>query len=210
MEKQLYIIRHGETDLNKKGIVQGRGVNSPLNETGLKQALAFYEAYRDERFDRIYTSTMLRTHQTVEQFIRKGIPWTQLSGLDEISWGIYEGLEQNEQVMSGFTEITSGWCNGKLDLCVEGGETPLQLVERQKEAVDRIVSAAGESKVLVCMHGRAMRTLLCYLTDRPLYEMDEFPHTNTALYKIRYFSGKFEITDAYNINHLQSLTVADK
>jgi len=208
LEKQIYIIRHGETDLNKKGIVQGRGVNSPLNETGLKQASAFYEAYRQERFDRVYTSTMLRTHQTVEQFIRKGIPWTQLAGLDEISWGIYEGLEQDGRIMAGFTEITSGWCHGKLDTCVEGGETPLQLVERQKEAMDHIVSATEERKVLICMHGRAMRTLLCYLTNRPLCEMDEFPHTNTALYKIHYFSGKFEIMDAYNINHLEGLIVA--
>ena len=30
--KEIYIIRHGETDFNKQGIVQGRGVNSDLNE----------------------------------------------------------------------------------------------------------------------------------------------------------------------------------
>lgn len=41
MKKTFYFIRHGQTDLNLKGIVQGRGVNSPLNETGLAQAQAF-------------------------------------------------------------------------------------------------------------------------------------------------------------------------
>ncbi len=33
MDKELYIIRHGETELNRLGIVQGRGVNSDLNDT---------------------------------------------------------------------------------------------------------------------------------------------------------------------------------
>src|SRR5690606_41217146 len=68
--------------LNLKGIVQGRGIDSPLNETGKKQAEAFYAHYRDVAFDKIYTSTLLRTHQTVAPFA--GLPSEQLGGLDEI------------------------------------------------------------------------------------------------------------------------------
>ncbi|MBE7179132.1 MAG: histidine phosphatase family protein, partial [Mucilaginibacter polytrichastri] len=71
--KTLYIIRHGETELNKKGIVQGRGINASLNETGKRQAREFFEAYQDVPFDRIYTSTLQRTHQTVQHFIDKGL-----------------------------------------------------------------------------------------------------------------------------------------
>ena len=40
--KEIYIIRHGETELNRLGIVQGRGVDSDLNDTGRAQAEAFY------------------------------------------------------------------------------------------------------------------------------------------------------------------------
>ena len=43
--KQLYIIRHGETELNRLGIVQGRGVDASLNETGITQAEAFFQKY---------------------------------------------------------------------------------------------------------------------------------------------------------------------
>ncbi|HEY0898299.1 MAG TPA: histidine phosphatase family protein, partial [Sphingobacteriaceae bacterium] len=64
MEKTLYIIRHGETELNRRGIVQGRGMNTDLNELGKKQAEAFYQAYFHIPFDKIYTSTLKRTHQT--------------------------------------------------------------------------------------------------------------------------------------------------
>jgi len=45
LKKTIYIIRHGETDLNRLGIVQGRGMDTSLNEKGLEQAEAFYQAY---------------------------------------------------------------------------------------------------------------------------------------------------------------------
>ena len=38
--KTFYIIRHGETDLNRQGIIQGRGMNTDLNEKGAAQAAA--------------------------------------------------------------------------------------------------------------------------------------------------------------------------
>ncbi|RZK17301.1 MAG: histidine phosphatase family protein, partial [Flavobacterium sp.] len=95
--KEIYIIRHGETELNRQGIVQGRGVNSDLNDTGRAQATAFYEHYKNIKFDKIYTSELKRTHQTVNSFIELGLPWQQLGGLDELAWGIWEGKPNTEE-----------------------------------------------------------------------------------------------------------------
>jgi broad specificity phosphatase PhoE len=39
-EIRLFIARHGETEYNRKGLMQGRGIDAPLNETGIKQAEA--------------------------------------------------------------------------------------------------------------------------------------------------------------------------
>lgn len=208
MEKELFIIRHGQTDLNLRGIVQGRGVNSPLNETGVLQANAFYEEYAGVKFDRVYTSTLLRTHQTVGRFIADGIPWTQHAGLDEISWGIYEGKDLTPDILDGFAALTDSWARGDLDASVEAGESPRALVARQREAMDEIVGREGDRKVLVCMHGRAMRVLLCWLTGKPVSQMDDFPHTNTALYRVRYVHPTYEIVDAYNTRHLEGLVTA--
>lgn len=205
MKKTFYFIRHGQTDLNLRGIVQGRGVNSPLNETGLQQAKAFYEAFKDVPFDKVYTSTLLRTKQTVQRFIDQGIPAEELPGLDEISWGIYEGKEQDEVIMAGFEQVVAAWRSGNLDLSIEEGESPNQLVARQKEAVAYIVAQPNEETVLVCMHGRALRILLCHLTDMSVCLMDDFPHTNTALYILTYEDGRFSIIDHYNVKHLENL-----
>lgn len=185
--------------------MQGRGVDSPLNENGLKQAAAFYKAYKDVPFDKIYTSTLLRTHQTVEPFLTKNISVEQLEGLDEISWGIYEGQEQDETIMKGFQELVDSWRNNELDARVENGESPNELVERQKKAIAYMLSKEKEEHVLVCMHGRALRIMLCHLTDVPVSQMDDFPHTNTALYILDYDRGAFSISDYYNTEHLKEL-----
>lgn len=205
MKKTFYFIRHGQTDLNLKGIVQGRGVNSPLNHTGRAQAQAFFACYNSVPFDKVYTSTLLRTHQTVKAFIDLNLPWEQLVGLDEISWGIYEGKEQSPELLSGFERLVGAWRNGELDVSIENGESPMELMERQQTALDHMLAQKNEKNILVCMHGRALRIMLCLMTGTDPRFMDDFPHTNTALYKLLYDNGQFEIIDHYNTNHLEAL-----
>lgn len=203
MDKLLYIIRHGQTNLNLGGIVQGRGIDEPLNETGHQQAQAFYRAYKDVPFDKIYTSRLIRTHQTVEPFVRDGIPHEALEGLDEISWGKYEGQKQGPEIRAGLEALVDSWRNGALDQAVEQGESPLQLIERQRTAMELILSREEEKRVLICMHGRAMRILLTWLTGLHPRMMDTFPHNNTALYQVQIRDGFGEIVDAFNTKHLK-------
>src|SRR5258708_29183342 len=88
--KKIYLVRHGQTDFNLRGIVQGSGVDSSLNDTGRAQALAFYQAYGDVPFDKVYTSRLRRTVETVRSFIDHGVLHEALGGLNEISWGTKE------------------------------------------------------------------------------------------------------------------------
>ena len=95
MTKTLYIVRHGQTDLNKRGIIQGRGMDTDLNDESRKQALAFFNAYKNVPFDKIYISKLKRTQQSIQRFIDLGIPYEKLAGLDELGWGIHEGQSGN-------------------------------------------------------------------------------------------------------------------
>lgn len=205
MTKTLYIVRHGQTDLNKRGIVQGRGMNTDLNDEGRKQAGQFFEAYKDVEFDKIYISSLKRTQQSIQQFIDLGIPYEKLSGLDELAWGIHEGQEATEQNKAAFLHLMRDWMDGKLDTRFEGGESPNEVKARQQEALKVIMSHPEEETVLICMHGRALRLILCLLTERPLTEMDNFPHQNLVLYKVYYNGEKFEITDFNNAEHLKNI-----
>ncbi len=203
--KSVYIIRHGETDLNKKGIVQGRGIDAELNDYGRSQGDAFYHAYKHVPFDKIYTSTLIRTHQTVEKFIESGIPWVQFPGLDELAWGIYEGMEASSETKTAFRKMMGHWMSGNLDQKFDEGESPLEVKERQLTILENLIEHNDDKNILICMHGRAMRLFLCLLTDLPLSEMDRFPHTNTTLYKLTWNGAEFQIKDFNNTDHLKYL-----
>jgi broad specificity phosphatase PhoE len=201
--KEIYIIRHGETELNRLGIVQGRGVDSDLNDTGRAQAAAFYNHYKDIQFDKIYTSVLKRTHQTVKEFIDLGLPWEQHTGLDELAWGLWEGQPNTPEARHAFLEIVEKWQGGNYEAKFEGGESPNDVSLRMNETIELIKSRTDEKRILVCMHGRAMRLLLCMLLDKPFSEMVDFPHQNTTLYKISFDDGHFSVIDFNNTNHLK-------
>ncbi|MDQ7948192.1 MAG: histidine phosphatase family protein [Pedobacter sp.] len=205
MRKEIYMIRHGETELNRLGIVQGRGVDTDLNDTGRAQADAFFQHYQSIQFDKIYTSKLKRTHQTVAAFIALGLPWEQLEGLDELAWGIWEGQPNTEEARVAFKLMMEKWQGGNYEAKFDQGESPNDVMFRQQQAIKIIESRPKEQRILICMHGRAMRLLLCWLTKKPLCEMGEFPHQNTTLYQLVYQDGQYEIIDFNNIIHLKDL-----
>ena len=206
MKKIIYIIRHGETDLNKLGIVQGRGMNTSLNEKGLEQSEAFYQFYNQIPFDKIYTSTLKRTHQTVQKFIDSNIPWVQYPGLDELGWGIHEGKESTDELIASFHTLINQWKDGELHHKFENGESPLEVKERQLIVLEHLIEDNNDRNILICMHGRAMRLFLSLLTNRPLEKMDEFPHSNTTLYKLGFDGKDFHIMEFNNTNHLSPIS----
>lgn len=201
--KEIYIIRHGETSLNKLGIVQGRGIDSDLNDTGRAQAHAFFNHYQGVVFDKVYTSELKRTHQTVKGFIDLGLPWQKLGGLDELAWGLWEGQKSSIKSRAAFREMMEEWQAGNYHARFEGGESPNDVQTRLEEAMQIILSQKNEKIILICMHGRAMRLLLCLLLGKPLSEMSIFPHQNTTLYKLNYVDGKFSVIDFNNTVHLK-------
>ena len=203
--KELYIIRHGETELNRLGIVQGRGVNADLNDTGIAQAAAFFNKYHEVKFDKIYTSSLKRTHQTVKGFIDLGLPWEQLDGLDELAWGEWEGKPNTEEAREAFREVVRQWQLGNYDAKFEGGESPNDVGVRLSKAIEHIKKQAHEKCVLICMHGRAMRLILCILLNKPFSDMEEFPHSNTTLYRLKFDDKKFTLLDSNNTSHLEQL-----
>jgi broad specificity phosphatase PhoE len=177
----LYIMRHGQTELNRLNIVQGSSMDSALNQMGYAQANAFYEAHRHVDFDLIVTSKLRRTHQTVQRFLDQKIPWEQTADINEICWGIHEGKPhspvQNEQ----FLQMISAWKSGDLDASIEAGESARQLIARITRFV-QWVKTRPERCILVATHGRTMRALITCLKGLPPPLMEDMEHSNTGLY----------------------------
>lgn len=203
--KKIYLIRHGQTDFNRQNIVQGSGVDTDLNERGRLQAQAFYDCYQHIPFDKVYTSALKRSQQSVKGFIEKGLPWEALSGLNEISWGTKEGQRVTPDEDEYYHFMLKQWQLGNTSLRIEKGESPEDVVARMKPAVDMILSRPEEETILVCMHGRAIRILLCHLLRYPLRSMDMFEHENLCLYLLEYTGSMFSVRKYNDIEHLAGL-----
>jgi probable phosphoglycerate mutase len=202
--KKIYLIRHGQTEYNLQGIVQGSGVDSSLNSQGRQQAQAFYEAYKHIPFSRIYTSALRRTVESVQPFIDLGIPFEQLKGLNEISWGNKEGQRITPEEDAYYHWMLDQWQQGNTHERIEGGESPEEVTDRQKEALNYILSKKDEPVVLICMHGRAIRILLCRLLNYPLRCMDIFEHQNLCLYELDYTGSMFSVRRYNDVSHLKN------
>lgn len=198
------MIRHGQTDFNLKGIVQGSGVNSSLNELGRKQAAAFHLAYKHIPFQKVYTSVLKRSQESVKEFIEQGLPHVALASLNEISWGSREGVAITPEEDAYYHGVLRLWQEGETHLPIEGGESPEEVFKKQTEAI-KIIEESEEDMVLVCMHGRAMRILLCQLLNYPLKCMDIFEHSNLGLYVLNFTGSMYSVEEFNSTNHLVNL-----
>lgn len=202
-KKTIYIIRHGQTDYNKQGIIQGSGIDSNLNSTGIQQAEQFHKAYHHISFDNIYTSELKRTQESVLPFVQGGASFEAIPELNEINWGIFEGLKGTNESRLIYKRILNDWRAGLLDRAVDGGETPNEMFRRQDKGLTKILSRKNEERILICMHGRAMRSFLCLLTATPLKEMDIFKHNNLCLYVLEQTAErKFKVVEQNCSQHL--------
>lgn len=199
--KTLYIIRHGETDPNKNHIIQGSGLDAPLNETGRKQSFDFFQAYRHIPFDAIYTSALIRTSQSVAKFIELGIPHFPFSDLNEISWGIKDGtrIDKNEQLI--YNQLLRDWQEGLLDRSFAKGESPNQVAKRLIRVIQFLFSQPNHKIILMSIHGRALRILLCILLKKPISEMEHFLHSNLCLYILQFDGFSWSVELSNDITH---------
>lgn len=188
--------------------MQGSGVDGSLNEFGRQQAAAFYDTYKHIPFDKVYTSALKRSVESVSGFVNRKVPHEVLPGLNEISWGRKEGQPITPEEDAYYHFVLGEWRKGNTGLRIEGGESPEDVIERMKPAVEHIMRKPDEQTVLICMHGRAMRILLCYLLNYPLKSMDLFEHENLCLYIVNYTGSMFSIERYNDRSHLKNLQIS--
>ncbi len=200
--RTIYLLRHGQTDFNVQGIVQGSGVNASLNDTGRRQAAQFFAAYRHIPFAKVYTSALRRTQETVQAFLELGLPHESHAALNEISWGTREGTCITPDENDDYHRVLADWAAGRTAARLNGGESADEVAARQRPFIELLRSRTDESSVLVCLHGRAMRVLLCQLLHYPLRCMEGFAHLNLGLYRLEFTGTVFTVRNFLDVDHL--------
>ncbi len=149
--------RHGETDWNRERRVQGHS-DTPLNETGREQARALALELAGEELDAVYSSDLLRAHETARIVAdRLGLDVTVVKDLRERHFGTWEGLTDDEIFERYPHARTESWGDA---------ETQEEMAKRVLEALHRIADTHPDGRVLVVSHGGPLRRVLvqCGLT----------------------------------------------
>ena len=138
----LLLVRHGETDWNAAGRLQGH-TDRPLNDYGRRQAKELAERLAGEGADAIYASDLVRAKETAEIVgERLGLTVVVDPDLREKDWGTWEGLTGDERVHVEFE-----------------GESTEDHRDRVMGAVRRIVARHPEQRIVVVTHGGSLRRI---------------------------------------------------
>src|SRR5438105_5702187 len=170
----LLLVRHGETDWNADGRLQGH-TDRPLSDFGRRQARQLADELAGEELEAIYTSDLSRARETAEIIgDRLGLATVLDPDLREKDWGTWEGLTAVERDRVEFV-----------------GETTEAHQERILRALRRIAERyPGDRRVLVVTHGGSMRRVQAAAMGMAMPVVE-----NCGRWLCAYESGSFRALD---------------
>ncbi|MDC7222809.1 MAG: histidine phosphatase family protein [Spirochaetales bacterium] len=163
---QLYLVRHGETELNEQDLLQGRK-DLPLSEKGREQAVRLKNRLKEVPLDRIYSSPMKQTIFTALEIAdERNLPVRIKDKLMEFDFGDWEGrtigeLEKEEPRHFHTFRFAPEEFRGE-----NGGETYAQLFFRARAFLNEI-EREGQN-ILIVSHSFMIKALLILLQNQPL------------------------------------------
>ncbi|WP_057875319.1 histidine phosphatase family protein [Liquorilactobacillus aquaticus] len=195
----LYIVRHGQSEANKAGILQGNKIDTPLTAKGRSQADAVYQQLQKLDFDKVYASPLLRAAQTAH-IIANNATTVYDSRLKEYDYGEWDGLlvEDVHQKYARFFNSQHNLLPGSDK--ISHGETFEEVTQRLEEFFSELVVKHADEKLLIVSHGFTIKLMLnAILGIKNLVNLNEpsnagvtkielTPETRTLLYFNQEFS----------------------
>ena len=158
----LYIMRHGKTDWNARHKLQGR-TDIPLNEDGRMMAEKARKECMDVHFDVCYSSPLSRARETAQIVLKdRNIPIITDDRLLEMSFGIYEGVENSFQIPDCPINVLFH-APEKYITPVEGAESLKELFARTGEFLKEVIEPQLKQgkDILIMGHGAMNSSIIC-------------------------------------------------
>lgn len=176
----VYLVRHGETDWNQDGRIQGH-TDVPLNDRGRRQAAALAGRLAAVPLDVIHTSDLSRTRATAEVIAARQpgrVSLVTTPELRECNYGLWEGLTRAEVAVR-FAEDWENWNRRRLTASPTGGEDFLALTRRAARAFSE--AAQSGKTVLISTHGGTLRAILARVLRLASADRDRILVKNCSL-----------------------------
>ncbi len=166
----VHIIRHGETDWNAAGKMQGRK-NSALTGTGIQQAQDLKQHLSSIAFDVAFSSSSYRAVHTANILLAdRDIALQQDDQLCEINLGEWEGCYKTDIKQAHPQAYKQFWDEPHKFQAING-ESFHDVQARAVNIFNQIVNAHQEKVILIVSHGAFIKTLLAHIDNRPLQNL---------------------------------------
>ena len=197
---RIFLIRHGETEWNKIGRLQGHS-DVKLSPEGIRQAQLLAEHAPFRTFDAIYSSDLSRAVNTAKILAAKfHLRIVEERGLREVNFGEWEGKAISE-LAENFPDFGKFFTNPD-KVHPPGGETFLECQARVMNALDEIIAEHENQKIVVVSHGAAIRLIICAVLDIRIRKMWSISQYNMALNVLTYEEGNFLVELVNSTLHL--------
>lgn len=181
---KLFLIRHGQTDWNIQGKIQG-SCNIELNYKGIMQAEELSNKIIENKykFSKIYSSPQIRAIKTAEILsAANNIEYISVEGLEEINLGCWEGLSWTE-VKEKYPIEYNEWYINRRDTKPPKGESYQEMINRVLSTLYKIINENCED-VAIVTHSAVIMCLQCYLTNTNFERMTKFKTHNASITEI--------------------------
>jgi broad specificity phosphatase PhoE len=200
---RLIIIRHGETEWNRKEIFRGIS-DIPLSKNGESQVKKLALRLKSIPISSIYSSRLERAWKTAqiisENHKPKIIPKID-NGLLDINFGILTGVSHKEAEKK-FPIIYKNWFENPEDVNFPGGENLKDVKKRAQETINRIVKGIDGENVILVTHHVVIRTILCHLLNIGLSHFRQFEIHPSSISEARFEYGRWVLYRINDISHL--------
>src|SRR5260221_6354538 len=161
---RVFVVRHGESEGNFAGTLQGARSDTHLSARGVEQARLLARRLSGEALDAAFTSPMIRARETTEILLagRDGVPVAVDADLLEFDWGTWSGQPLDAALEAEVAGVRSRWKAGETSLAPPGGESPEDAATRAQRFFGRLRREAPGSSLVVA-HGRFHRILMAVL-----------------------------------------------
>ncbi len=206
----LYIIRHGESELNErlaKGEVMQTGDYSefgpPLTKNGRTQATQIAEKLKNIHFDAAFSSDLIRAKETAEIItLERNIAVSTTKVIRETHWGSDEGKFHSnfEKIQEDIKKLVE---EEKMHFKFEDAETEEEAVTRLITFVREVaVGYTGKTVMIVC-HGNIMRMFLIKLGFAAYDELPPRHIENTGYFVLQSDGVDFFIKETHGVHKVE-------
>ena len=195
-ETRLVLIRHGETEWNRAGRIQGYHADSALTDTGREQVRALALRLAREGIDALYSSNAGRARDTAEPIAAATrLPVIFDKGLRERNYGVFEGYSFSE-IETAFAAEYAMFRTRDPHYVPPQGESAAQFRDRILATLEAIAAGANGRRVAVVTHGGVLGVMYRHAMDIPLETRRGYSLANASLNHFRFAAGRW-VLDAW-------------